>query len=264
MDIKKIAVVLIALIAGGAAFYLTLSSQGDDDGGPVTIVQAQKEKTISVLVAADSIARGDRLNADNTKWEEWPEKTVKKNEVYFTGKEDDVIENLEGAVAKSTFVAGEPLIEEKIVRAGSNGLMAAIMTPGMRAVALRVTAETASGGFILPGDRVDIVFTSDGGRNTKKTVSTIFSDIKVLAVNDIFTENPETPVIEGVNVTLEMTPNQAEEFISARSSGNLSLTLRSIYDNSGSVIADPGGDEDSAPVIETKKRKVKIIRIGRS
>ncbi len=258
MDIKKIAVVLIALLAGGAAFYLTLSGQDDDEAAPVTIVKSKKEETTSVLVASDMISRGDQLNADNTKWAEWPKKTVQKSDAYFTGKNSDILENLEGAVAKTSFVAGEPLIEEKIVRAGSNGLMAAIMTPGMRAVALRVTAETASGGFILPGDNVDVIFTSEIRETRKRVISTLLREVRVLAVNEIFSENPETPVIEGVNVTLEMTPAEAEQFVLARSSGELSLTLRSIYDESGDVA------NSQNKKIKPQQRKVKIIRIGRS
>ncbi len=169
----------------------------------------------------------------------------------------EVLENLDGAVAKVSFVEGEPILESKVVRAGSSGLMAAIMTPGMRALALRVTAETAAGGFILPGDRVDVIFSKKSGRDEKGVTKTLFKNIRVLAVNEIFSENPETPVIEGVNVTLELDPYSAERFVAARSDGELSLSLRAISDT-----ATAQGKPEQKRTDETKR--VRVIRVGRS
>ncbi len=256
MNIKKIAVVVFALVAGGAAFFLTLSGQDSNAPAPVTIVKAEKENTVDVLVAKSEVARGDRLTVDNTQWVEWPEKTVKKSEVFFTGKDTDILEELDGAIFKTTMVPGEPIIEDKIVRADSNGLMAAIMTPGMRAVSVRVTPETSAGGFILPGDHVDIIFTAEERKTKKRIITTLLRDVRVLAVDTQFAENTEEATINGDNVTLEVTPVEAEEFIFARASGELSLALRSIHDDQP---ADRSRDAN-----DVQQTKVKIIRIGRT
>lgn len=264
MDIRKIAVVLIALLAGGAAFYLSLSGQSKDEPAPVPVIQAAREKTVGVLVASIPIERGQRLNPDSIEWKDWPAKVVESGGSFVTSDQTGAIEELEGAVAKTSFVPGEPLIESKIVRAGSSGLLAAIMQPGMRAVALRVTPETASGGFILPGDRVDVINAVSAGRDAPTVGTTLFRDIRVLAVNEIFTENPETSVIEGVNITLELTPKDAETFVAARTEGKLSLSLRSIQAESDQ---SENGEESAAPVKKkqrTETKKVSVIRIGRS
>lgn len=264
MDIRKIAVVLIALLAGGAAFYLSLSGQSNEEPAPVPVIQAAREKTIGVLVASVPIERGQRLGPDSIEWKDWPAKVVETGGSFVTTEQTGAIEELEGAVAKTSFVPGEPLIESKIVRAGSSGLLAAIMKPGMRAVALRVTPETASGGFILPGDRVDIINAVSAGRDEPTVATTLFRDVRVLAVNEIFTENPETPVIAGVNITLELAPADAEKFVAARTEGKLSLSLRSIQQ------ADDASERDKKETGQSKKKqnnetkKVNVIRIGRS
>jgi len=149
-------------------------------------------------------------------------------------------------------VTGEPIVNAKVVRAGSSGLMAAILSPGMRAVTLRVSPETSSGGFILPGDRVDILFT--GGRDDRGGgARTMFEDVRVLAVNTLYSENTETAHIDGANVTLELSPPDAEAFTSARGAGSLSLVLRSIFKPENEVQAN-----------ERRSSNVSVIRYGRS
>ena len=263
MNIKKIAVVLIAVLAGGAAFYLTLSGQDTSEPAPVPIIQASTEKTVGVLVASVPVTRGQRLGPDSVEWRDWPQKVVEAGGVFITSDTASALEDLEGAVAKTSFVVGEPLIETKIVRAGSSGLMAAIMEPGMRAVAMRVTPETASGGFILPGDRVDVINAIGGGRDEVTTAETLFRNVRVLAVNEVFSEDPETSVIDGVNITLELRPDQAEEFVAARSEGKLSLSLRSIYNTENSPAQQAEAEAGVQPEIRATK-KVNVIRLGRS
>ena len=258
MDVKKIAVIMVALLAGGAAFYLTLTGQEEPAEAPAPIVQAVVEDTINVRVAVADIMRGDLINDDTTRWVEWPKRLVNESTLYVTDEGDGGFEAVNGSVARVSFTAGEPIVESKIVRPGSRGLMAALLTPGMRAVSMQVRPETASGGFILPGDHVDIIETRSSGRNTATKGVTLFEDIRVLAVNDIFAENVEAPVIEGVNITLEMTPLDAEAFVAARNGGSLSLVLRSIHDeNKASAPTDE-------PVQERAPKRVKVIRIGRS
>jgi pilus assembly protein CpaB len=161
-------------------------------------------------------------------------------------------EELAKAVARTLIVKGEPIIEQKIVRAGSSGLMAAILSPGMRAITQRVSPETAAGGFILPGDRVDVLHTTGGGGQGAASTRTIFEDVKVLAVNAVYSENPEAPYIEGVNVTLEFSPEDAERFITARSGGAVSLALRSVF----------AASDDQAK--SKRSSDVTVIRYGRS
>jgi len=71
----------------------------------------------------------------------------------------DAMERLSGAVARTAMVAGEPILEPRLVQPGQAGFMAAVIEPGMRAVAVPISARSGAGGFILPNDRVDILLT---------------------------------------------------------------------------------------------------------
>jgi pilus assembly protein CpaB len=243
MNVTRIAILGVALVAGGGAFFLMMG----DNKPAAPIAAPAAETTVRVLVADRDIARGERLGADGTKWTAWPQKSL--SPAFITEATAGDPETLAQSVARSLIVQGEPIIEQKIARAGSSGLMAAILAPGMRAVTQRVSPETASGGFILPGDRVDVLHTT-GGQESPRT-RTLFEDVRVLAVNAVYTENNETAYLEGVNVTLEFAPEDAERFVTARASGSISLALRSVFQ------AEEGA---------TSKRSadVTVIRYGRS
>lgn len=245
MNVTRIAVLGVALVAGAIALFLMLGARQS----PVEIVEPMKEKTVRILVADRDFQRGERLVVESLKWVDWPEKAL--SESFLTEASGQTPESLKDAVARTMIVKGEPIIEAKIVRAGSSGLMAAIITPGMRAVTQRVSPETASGGFILPGDRIDVLFT--GGREGASRTRTIFENVRVLAVNALYGETTEGGYVEGVNITLEFTPEDAEAFITARSGGTVSLVLRSVFQPEVEVEQKPKKSSD-----------VTVIRYGRS
>ncbi len=247
MNVSRVAILGVALVAGVGAFFLMLGN--NNEIAPVQIVEPVREETVRVLVSSKDIQRGQRLSLEDTTWVVWPKKAVEPT--FITDKDAGARENLENAVARSLIVKGEPLVNVKVVRAGSSGLMAAILSPGMRAVTLRVSPETSSGGFILPGDQVDIIFSP--GRNGGGSARTMFENVRVLAVNTVFSENTESAHIDGSNVTLEMSPQDAEAFTMARGAGGLSLVLRSIFKPETELQAN-----------ERRSSNVSVIRYGRS
>lgn len=242
MNVSRIAILGIALVAGVGAFFLMMSNRPDET--PVQVVQQVKEESVRVLIATRDIQRGEKLSVEDTTWLAWPKKGIQPT--FLTDATPDARENLGSAVARSLIVAGEPIVNAKVVRAGNAGLMAAILAPGMRAVTLRISPETASGGFILPGDRVDLLHTNNGSTRM------VFEDVRVLAVNAFYSENSETPHLEGSNMTIELAPEDAEVFLSKRSSGAFSVVLRSIFKPEGDVVSD------------RRRTNVNIIRYGRS
>lgn len=249
MNVSRIAILGVALIAGVGAFFLMMGNKPQT--GPVQIVQPTKEKTVRVLVASRNFSRGERLASDDTKWVPWPKSALQDN--FITDEDPEIRTELETAVVRSTMVEGEPIVEAKILKADASGLMAAIISPGMRAVTMRVTPETSSGGFILPGDHVDIHYTEANDDDITQ-IASIQEDVRVLAVNTIFSEDSETTSIDGSNITLEMTPEDAERFMIARNSkGKLQLTLRSVFEPQGERVVKPRIDEE-----------VFVIRYGHS
>ncbi|MEM9169526.1 MAG: Flp pilus assembly protein CpaB [Pseudomonadota bacterium] len=250
MNPTRLAILGVALLAGVGAFFMMMASKNDAPDGPVRIVEKVEEKSVRVIVADADFSRGDRLDIEKLRWVDWPEKFV--SEAFITEASGAKIEEMGDAVARSQIVANEPLLHAKIVRAGDAGLMAAVLTPGMRAVTMRISPETAAGGFILPGDRVDILYSLTENDNEART-RTILESVKVLAINTVYQENPETPFIEGTNVTLELSPADAEYFLSARTSrGELSLALRSVFEPAEAVQSERRNDD------------VQVIRYGQS
>lgn len=247
MNVNRIAILGLALVAGGAAFFLMMSNQPEES--PMRIIEPVREESVRVLVSGRDMTRGERLTPEDTQWVAWPKKAVQPG--FITDENPEARDGISNAVARSLIVTGEPLLEAKIVRAGSAGLMSALLTPGMRAVTIRVTSETSSGGFILPGDSVDIHYT-ERTDDEEVRLSLLNENVRVLAINTAYTESPEVANIEGNTVTLEMTPDDAEFIMMARNSrGTIQLTLRSIFE-SETVIAQP------------RRKEIQVVRYGRS
>ena len=153
-----------------------------------------------------------------------------------------------GAVVREPILAGEPIVGRKIVRAGDSGYMAAYLEPGMRAMAIRVTVETAAGGFILPGDRVDVLLTREvklptgtaGGETSKFVSATVMRNVKVLAIDQNTRAAENEQAVVGATATMEVSGRDAEVLALAKSEGELSLVLRSYADTAGPSGHVPG------------------------
>ena len=110
--------------------------------------------------------------------------------------------------------------------------MSAILPSGKRAVAVRVTAQSTAGGFILPNDRVDLIHTvnqtSEG--QTRFVSQTLLANIRVMAIDQTIEEQDGERVVVGKTATLELSPSEVELVASAEKEGSLSLSLRSMAD----------------------------------
>jgi pilus assembly protein CpaB len=151
----------------------------------------------------------------------------------------EALTEVTGAVSRFEIFPGDPILESKLVRT-EQGYLSAVLPSGMRGVSIAVTASSASGGFILPNDHVDVVLTrpSDSGQISE----TILRNVKVLAIGKRLgetgttgeQEDPESPRTEVFSetaiATLELDPIQGETVINAGKIGDLSLALRSIAD----------------------------------
>lgn len=228
----RIALVVVALLAGGAAAFLALGRQPEPAPAPIVeqAAPAPEAPTIEVLVAKSAIPVGTRLTSDLLEWQKWPETTVRAEYVTSAATPDGLTQFI-GSVVRSEMLAGEPVRPEKLGQAGA-GYLSAILEPGKRAVAVPINPRSASGGFVQPNDRVDVVLTT--GQDSR----TILEDVRVLAINarlgatdaEAATASPEEGMVTGdALATLELDPAQAELLISA-SNGQLSLVLRPTAD----------------------------------
>jgi len=131
--------------------------------------------------------------------------------------------------------------------------MAVMLQPGMRALAVPVSVDNTAGGFILPGDHVDILVThqtqrSGGGSGTIDSVQPVLRNIRVLAIDQAVSTDKDKQSVIGATATLEVSPEDGQAVTLAKASGTLSLMLRSYADASGPsgvVNASPTGASDS-------------------
>jgi len=232
MNIARIVVLTIALCAGGVAAYL---ASGWENNKPAPAEPAAKLQTVEVLVAKSDIGLGQTVNPENLQWQSWPAGTSSNNFIR-RNERPEATTQIAGSIARSPFIAGEPIRELKLVKANGSGFMAAILPTGMRAVSTEISPETGAGGFILPNDRVDVILSKReknaalAGAPDVVNSEIILPNVRVLAIDQAPKEKDGQNNVVGKTVTLELKPEQAETLARARQTGTLSLALRSIAD----------------------------------
>lgn len=260
MNTARLVVLVIALAAGGVAAYLASGYQNAP--APVLPV-TEKLPTVEVLVAKNDIGLGQAVKPEDLQWQVWPAATA-SNAFIRRDSRPEAQTQIAGSIARVPLMQGEPIREQKLVRAEGSGFMAAILPSGMRAVSTEISAETGAGGFILPNDRVDIVLTrrlknpdtngSTGG-NDLIVSEVILTNIRVLAIDQAPKEKDGQTAVIGKTVTLELKPDQVATLSAARQGGTLQLALRSIVDAN----AVDGSPEDQAV---KRPGGVNVIRYG--
>jgi pilus assembly protein CpaB len=226
MKPARILLLVVAIVAGGLAAFLATRGGTPAATQTVEVTQIQQEARSRVLIANRSIGLGQRITADDVSWQDWPQGAVRPE--YITSEQvPDAPTQLAGAVARFEIFNGEPIREAKLVRA-EQGYLSAVITQGMRAVSIGVTAESASGGFIVPNDRVDVVLTRSGS-GSNGVSETILTNVRVLAIGKRLgemgqtsggAEDPSSQVFENAQIaTLELSPSQSESVLNAGSAG---------------------------------------------
>ena len=239
MNTARIVVLIIALGAGGVAAYLASGS----DNKPAPVQPVAQLATVDVLVAKSDIGLGQTVKPEDLQWQTWPASTASSSFIRRSDRPDATTQ-VAGSIARAPFIAGEPIREQKLVKADGSGFMAAILPTGMRAVSTDISPETASGGFILPNDRVDVVLTrhvkdpSNAAAQDIVVSQIILSNIRVLAIDQAPKEKDGQNTLVGRTVTLELRPEQTATLAAARQAGTLSLALRSIADADAVDIPD--------------------------
>jgi pilus assembly protein CpaB len=256
MNTQRLIVLGLALVAAGGAALLVRGMLG----GGTPKVEARTAPAIpmsEVLVASANLQPGQELSADQVRWEKWP--TASVDSTFIThqaaGSEEAAVK---GNVVRAPIIAGQPVTNGALVHGDSAGFMAAILTPGMRAVSITIATDSGAGGFILPNDRVDVILTRKFTQTDPPLVvsDTILSNVRVLAVDQTYKQEKDTRTVVAKSATLELTPGQAEMISRSVLAGSLSLALR------------PLGDTGEVASLEDRIKKVKdvgpvaVIRYG--
>lgn len=272
MDGRKIILLVGALIMAGLTAFMArnlmvgtsapVADAAPNAGGPAPI------SGVEVLVATKALPVGTILGPESTKFVPWPAELV---EGAYYRKADTDLKSLQGTVVRFAVPAGQPITQGGLVKPGDRGFLAAALGPGMRAVTVPVSAQSAVAGFVFPGDRVDLLLTQTvpggGDGPPLKASETVLRNLRVLATDqktDKQTdESGKTVVSTYSTVTIEATPRIAEKIAVAQTLGSLSLSLRSLADNSGDLEEAIAAGEVSVPDgNDPKAEKAMLARVA--
>jgi pilus assembly protein CpaB len=278
--------VIAFVLAGAAAFLVKVFLE--KQAQPV-VVQEEKPKGVAmVLVASRTINPGEILSTKDVTWAEWPKALVEErmiDEDEFVvpsatvpptqvglvvrtedgdtkaksegGEEQQGAKSgpadsaIVGAVARRRILANEPISPDQLIQRGDKSIGSAVVSPGMRAVSIGINAASASGGFIAPGDYVDVMLSiewkpgtdeegnklpegtalvlPDGDQMVKVTTETVLRSVKVLAIDQSLGRSAEEgPADVGKTATLEVSLSDTEKLLTATKLGSLALVLRSM------------------------------------
>jgi pilus assembly protein CpaB len=281
MKIARVAVLGVAGLAGlAAAVIATRLAVPPPPAAPQAAVVAQPLPTSAVLVATKDIPIGGKRGGDTMRWQDWPNSDLAPNFIARNGDGTAQTQPLVGAIARASIFSGEPITEAKLIHS-DRGFMSAILPQGMRAVALRISADTSAGGFILPNDRVDVIMThkaanAEASAGNEYLTETILNNVRVLAIDQTI-ENSQansssskggdgSQTVIGQTATLELTPQQAQiisvaQQIADQGGGKLTLALRSVAD---SRVTPADAASDAVHLIGGTKKNgaITVVRDG--
>ncbi|MGK0266479.1 MAG: pilus assembly protein CpaB [Maricaulis sp.] len=268
MNAVRIAILVAAAIAAIAVAFFVRQAMTSPVAAPAVVVE--QRPVVRILAARRDMMIGDRVSAADFYWQTWPDEAMSPG--YIIENRGQGIEDFAGSVVRAPIGEGEPVTGRRLVQPGDAGFMAAVLSPGMRAVAVPISAERGAGGFILPNDRVDVIvsFEEDvqGQRGSTRTyvARSIVENARVLAIDQAFGGDNGAENVVGETATLELTPEQARAVSLAIARGEITLILRSLLDNEGGPVLLSGGDAPrvaaESDTNNSRQGTVTLIRYG--
>lgn len=263
MDRKKLFLLVGALLV---AIVTSLAARALLAGGaaPQAVAAAKLMEGPKVLVSQRALPIGTIITADAVAFQPWPKDLVQ--DAYFLQDKTDMSKLL-GTVVKNPITAGQPVTTGSLVAPGDRGFLAAALGPGMRAVTIPVSSRGGVAGFVFPGDHVDLLLTQtvkgEGESQPLRATETILKNLRVLATD----QSTDQETVEGKTrvkgfslVTVETTPKIAEELAVAEALGTISLSLRSIADNSAELEQAVASGQVKVPHGATKQQEDSLLK----
>jgi len=250
----RMIVAVILLCASGGLGWLAYQALNPSPAAAVSVPRAM----VRVLVAAQPLQTGVLLKDSDVREREMPSSMVPEGAIH-TG--EDALAEIRGAMLRRYLNPGDPLVRGEVLRPRDRGFLAAVLTPGTRAVSIGVDAKTGASGLISPGDIVDVILTQEFQRSEtparrRVVAETVLNNIRVIAVDQQIAQGaastPAAPTASGgahrvaSTVTLQVTPEQSERVAVAERLGRLVLTVRPIEGDSASQPAASAAESAAA------------------
>jgi len=264
MNSKRIVFLLLAVIVAGTTAFLARAWLQSERAAIAAQMGGQRQvaakPALQVLVARNAIRTGQLVKPDDLRWQPWPQGNLPPSYI-IEGKRP--IADFVGAVARSQFHVGEPIVETDIVMPGSRGFLAAVLKPGLRAVSVPATATSTVSGFIYAGDRVDVLLTHvlAGPTGQHSATETILRNARVIAMDQKLDFTPGDKPDVAKTATLELTAKQTEIVTLAVKMGDLSLVLRSLQDPADEEHDAAGGDDATAELGDSYTQDSQVSRL---
>jgi pilus assembly protein CpaB len=221
MRMRAFWMLALALLLAGGSVYLARNWL-ENQVQPV-IVQENKAPEIpltKVVVAGTSLQFGNVLRREHLRLVDWPAETVPAGAF---ASYDELLDAEEQRVVLRPIEPNEPILKSKVSGYGGRAILSSLVAPNMRAMTIRINDVTGVAGFVLPGDRVDILLTRERGGSP---VTDIFmQNIKVLGIDQDANQARQQPGVVRA-ITFEVTPTQSQKLVLSQRVGSLSLALR--------------------------------------
>jgi pilus assembly protein CpaB len=224
----------LATTVAGAAFII-VPKLVPAPQAQVTVEPPKPMPALRVLVAAKDLPSGTIIKPEHVRWQAWPEQGMSDGFIIEGRSPDPQTSIVSGAVRRG-FTAGEPITASRVVQKGEAGFLASALSPGMHAISVKIDAVSGTSGFILPGDRVDVMLTGqievdgDQGQRVQRTYAEIvLSDVRVLAIDqnmkDVADPEKSQAVKNPATATIEVTLQAAQTVGVAERLGKITLVL---------------------------------------
>lgn len=211
-----------AALFGLLAVFLAQTWLNNQEAARIRSLEANRKAPVAehtIVVASRPLRYGDQLTASSLRELPWPADALPAGAFAK-------IADLTAAkrVALIPIDTNEAVLAGKITGPGERATLSAVLDPGMTAVTVRVNDVQGVAGFVLPGDRVDLMLTRQGEKNTAAT-DVVIEDAQVLAIDQVADEKTDKPSVVKA-VTLEVKATDGEKVALASTVGSLSLLLR--------------------------------------
>jgi pilus assembly protein CpaB len=245
-----------AVLFGLLAVFIAQSWLNSQAEMRMKSLEAQKtpSATKTIVVAARPLRYGMELTADALREIPWSQDAVPK------GAFNNISDILKGGkrVVLAPIEANEPVLSLKVTGAGQRATLSSLVEDGMKAVTIRVNDVEGVGGFVLPGDRVDVVLTRQTDKD-KASTEIVLQNARVLAVDQSADTSADKAAVAKA-VTLEVSTNAAQKVWLASSVGSLSLLLRKAGETAAEstkriTLSDLDGD-----VVASDTKRVVVTR----
>jgi pilus assembly protein CpaB len=207
----------------------------------------------AVVVAQRDIPEGHGIEAGDIATSEWPAASAPAGA--FASR-DSVV----GRVTRMPVFSGEPIVPGRLAPVGTGPGIEVKITPGKRAMAIRIDDVTGISGLVQPNSRVDVI------TGYKGVAKTFMENMRVLSVGTQVYRDQDGKPIRASTATLEVTPQEAEQLAIAGGSGGVGLVLRGYGDpdtvkTRGATVGDVMGQfRDSPPPVEPREDPEPAVR----